>query len=531
MKKKSFALSWGRKMFFGLGWALTSLMALNYLQSMIIPQTVVGWMYFLTTFVGHYGLLLSLVYFFIYYPVVYIFPSYYVSRIWSIILLLAVNAFIFFDSYLFTRYRFHINSFLWDFLQDKDALSAFGFTPLKLGLIGVVMAILFFVIWFRGEKLWRTMQGRFSNPVKNWYLVLIAICLMTSHLLHMYGDVKGARYITRLAQIFPLHFPLTGKSIIKEQKVELGPHSVTNQGYKDFFYPAKDLNCPMKQPKNILMIVMDHWSAGEMNAEVTPNIFHFSTHGLVFDNHYSGGLNTSDGYFSLLYSLPPVYTDSVLNQSTSPVFLDQIKKSKIDATFFNTGASTPLTHYLPEEKEILTDYIESNLAERDDLAKTDPFLMHVFLGAGSLADKDNQVKMIVDQFIKHKQSSNTIIILTGAYSESLKTPLVIIWPGKQPGSISKLTTHYDVLPSLMLEDWKCKNPPSDFSFGKNIFSKDETDKYVAGTYKDLKIVDITAGTVTSISPKHGVEVSGNDKRDVSAILDALQNLTTFYKKR
>jgi len=157
--------------------------------------------------------------------------------------------------------------------------------------------------------------------------------------------------------------------------------------------------------------------------------------------------------------------------------------------------------------------------------------MHVFLGAGSLADKDNQVKMIVDQFIKHKQSQNTIIILTGAYSESLKTPLVIIWPGKQAGPISKLTTHYDVIPSVMLEDWKCKNSPSDFSFGKNIFSKGETDKLVAGSYKDLKIVDTTAGTITSIHPKHGVQVSGNNKRDIFAILDALKNLTTFYKKQ
>src|SRR5687768_12992350 len=135
MKKKSFVLSWGRKMFFGLGWALTSLVALNYFQSMIIPQSVTGWIFYLTTFIGHYGLILSLVYFLLYVPVVSIFPSYYISRIWSIVLILAVNLFIYFDSYLFARYRFHLNSFLWNLLQEKEAVAAFGLTPFKLGLL------------------------------------------------------------------------------------------------------------------------------------------------------------------------------------------------------------------------------------------------------------------------------------------------------------------------------------------------------------------------------------------------------------
>lgn len=536
MRKKSFALSWGRKMFFGLGWALISVVALAYFQSMIIPQGAVGWTYFLTTFIGHYGLILSLVYFFIFCPVVLIFPSYYVSRIWSITLILFISLFIFFDSYLFTRYRFHLNSFLWNFLKDQDALTGFGLTPIKLGLIGFVFAVLFVVLWLRGERLWRSMQARFSNPVKNWYLVLIAICFITSQLMYMYGDAKGARYITRLSNLFPLHIPLTGRMLLKEQGLVSGQPAQVNQGYKDFYYPAENLNCAMKAPKNILLIVFDKWSESELNKYSTPNIDHFVSHGIFFNNHFSGGLNKNDGYFSLLYSLPPTYAPSVLNQSAEPVFLNQMKKAKLDMSFFQAGNASPLTQYLPKEKEILTDYIEASLAERDDLAAVTPFLMHVFLDGGTLTDKDNQVKTIIDLFIQHGQIENTIIVLTGAYSDEMKTPLLVIWPGKPPGTVTKLTSHYDVLPSIMIEGWKCKNPASEFSFGKNFFSNEETEKHIAGNYRTMKILDTKDQTLTTIDQFNGLEVRNlggmtleNDKRDVVSILEVLKKLTSFYR--
>ena len=120
----------------------------------------------------------------------------------------------------------------------------------------------------------------------------------------------------------------------------------------------------------------------------------------------------------------------------------------------------------------------------------------------------------------------------------MKTPLVVIWPDKKHAIISKLTSHYDVFPSIMLEDWKCKNRASDLSFGKNMFSKDVSEVHVAGNYNNLKIVDAKAQTITSISYYEGVAVRSlgsmtleNDKRDIVNIMAVLKDLTTFYKHR
>ena len=524
-------------MFFGVGWALTSLVALNYLQSMIFPQTVVSWTYFLTTFIGHYGVILSLVYFLIYCPVVLIFPSYYISKIWSSLLIVSLNLLLFFDSYLFIRYRFHLNSFLWNFLSDQEALRNFGLTTFKLIIIGFITFIAFYILWFRGEKIWRNMQGHFRNPVKNWYLFLIFICFITSQLMHMYGDAKGARYITRLSVLFPLNSPLVDKVVLEQNGLVGSPITEKHKKYKDLFYPAKSLDCSMKQSKNILMIVLDKLSENELNNDLLPYIYHLTSHGLLFENHYSGGLNKDDGYFSLLYSLPPTYSESVINQSAEPVVLAQFKKAKFDASFFQTGGKSPLTKFLPNEKEIMADYIESTLVERNELSKTDPFFMNVFLGSGTLTEKDIQVKIIIDLFTKHKQINNTIVILTAAFSDEIKTPLIMIRPDIRPDRISKLTSHYDVLPSIMIEDWKCKNVASEIGFGKNIFSPQKSEIHVAGNKQNLKILDFKAQAVTTIDYQQRMEVkklgsttSLDNKGDMVSILNVLQKLTSFYKQ-
>lgn len=519
-------------MFFGLGWALTSLVALNYFQSMIIPQTSVGWIYFLTTFIGHYGLILSLSYFVLYVPVITLFPSYYVSKIWSTLILISINLFIFLDSYVFTKFRFHLDSFLWNLLSEKNSLEAFGLDTTKIFLIAFVTLMAFATLWYRGERVWRRMQARFSNPVSNWYLVLIAVCLVTSQLMHMNGEANGSRAITRLSAIFPVHYNLPSELLFEKKTT-----AEINQGYKDLNYPSEALNCAMREPKNILLIVMDKWNFADFNPILTPNISHFATHGKTHVNHFAGGLDQNDGYFSLLYSLSPNYSESTMNQKTEPAFLAQLKKAKIDTTFFQYGSKSPLTHFLPDEKEISIDYIESHLSERDDLAAVNPFFMQVYLGSENLADKDNNAKTVINLFIKHKLISNTIIVITGTHGDQLKTPLVVIWPGKERGEMSELTSHYDVLPTIMKEDWKCKNPTEDFSLGRNFFDKKSQEQHVAGDYRRLKIIDLKDQTITSVAPSEGIEVRDlntmqleEEKKNTATILQQLEKLTKFYQR-
>lgn len=540
MRKKTFAHSWGRKMFYGIGWGLTSIVALNYFQSMILPQTFTGWIYFLTTFIGHYGLLISVLYFLFYWPVTFIFPSYYISRIWLIILLASLNTFIFVDSFLFSKYRFHTNSFLASFLQSD--LSAFGFSSVKWVLLASGVLTFVIVLWVRGERLWRYMQSRFSNPVKNWYLAVIGISLLISHGMFLYSDATGATAYQKLSQLFPLHFPLTGKSMLKSQGLLPDQKPEGKLGYKDFYYPNKKLNCAIKNPKNVLFIVIENFGS-EINEINYPHLSHYKNHGSSFSAHYSGGNTPAEGLFSLLYSLPPVYVGSAFHANQEPAFLSVLRASKFDVDFYSSDRSSPLRKWLSiDEKSV--DSIPSEIAVRDELTTVNPFFMYAYLNRAP-AENDAVIAEVLESFYKHGLVSNTIVIIAGATGEkglvgpeALKSNLVVIWPGKARGIVSHQTSHYDILPALMQDEWKCSNAISDYSFGENLFRPKTNTMHVAGTYDNLNIINFNNLSVVDIDQFKGLSVRSlpeltpaPDKLQSTELLKALEQLTLFYKRR
>jgi len=530
MNKKSFALSWGRKMFFGLGWALTSLVALNYLQSMILPQTFGGWMYFITTFIGHYGMILSLTYFFIFCPVILIFPTYYISRLWSILLILGLNLGIFFDSYLFARYHFHLNSFLWEILKQNQTLEVFGFTPFKLGLLGFVVFIFFIILWIRGEGLWRKMCGRFSNPVKNWYLVVIAICFMISSVIHMFSYAEGGGPITRIANLFPLNFPIHGKTFLKKYNLIEDAHLPLDQQYGNLYYPANSLKCLSKSPKNLILIVLEDWPT-HLSKSQMPSISHYERHGLNFSKHFSGGTNTEDGYFSLLYSLPPIYSVSVKREKTYPILLDQIKKSKGDIVFLKSGKESPVKQFIPEATERELSELPSFLNTRNESGTQSPYFMQVYIGQTDPAQMDASVKEVMSTLMKMDQMNKSIVVVTGTHSQQLTTPFYIIWPGRKNGEMTKTTSHYDILGTVLLEDWKCKNRMSDMGLGKSLFSQEESPKFVSGNYEHLMIVDGKDNKMAIIDKSATLKAQGANVAEMKLILEALNRMTMFYRPR
>src|SRR3989344_30781 len=179
MNRRKFVLSWGRKLFFGISWPLSILLALISLRSFILPGTTGEWFYFTLNLVSHLGLMNTLVYFLLYCPLVLLMPSYYISRFWSLILISVLNIFILFDAISFAQYQMHLYSFLGKIFLE-EGIEHLLTSQLAVILVAVSFFIFALFIWIRGETNWRAMQGRFSNPVKNWYLVFILLFAILS---------------------------------------------------------------------------------------------------------------------------------------------------------------------------------------------------------------------------------------------------------------------------------------------------------------------------------------------------------------
>lgn len=267
MNRRNFVRSWGRKLFFGISWPLSMALATLYLRSFIFPDSIFDWTYFITTFVAHFGLLNALFYFLLYCPVVQIFPTYYVSRLWSLILIIVLNLFIFTDALSFGTFGLHIYSYISKLLWHEGTHHLFGNKGLLI--LGAVTFIFSILVWIRGEMNWRYMQGRFSNPVSNWYLVLVFFFLMIGHGLYGLGFVGE-----KLSDLFPLNYT------IKPEHQKLSQN-------RTFYYPKTKVICSGKKNPNIVLITLREWSDDQFNAETMPHTYHMLSHGIHFK---SGGV-------------------------------------------------------------------------------------------------------------------------------------------------------------------------------------------------------------------------------------------------
>ena len=72
------------------------------------------------------------------------------------------------------------------------------------------------------------------------------------------------------------------------------------------------------------------------------------------------------------------------------------------------------------------------------------------------------------------------------------------WPGRDPGPVTRRTSHYDLVPTLMERVLGCTNAPSDYASGGDLFDADGPgwEWMIAGSYFNFAIVEPDQVTVT-----------------------------------
>ena len=92
----------------------------------------------------------------------------------------------------------------------------------------------------------------------------------------------------------------------------------------------------------------------------------------------------------------------------------------------------------------------------------------------------------------------------------LQTPLWMHWPGREPRRYTHRSSHLDLPATLLTELLGCRNPPADYSLGRNLFDGVSWDWIIAGSYHSYAIVE--PGRIVVTSPGGFVEVLGDDYR-------------------
>ena len=126
----------------------------------------------------------------------------------------------------------------------------------------------------------------------------------------------------------------------------------------------------------------------------------------------------------------------------------------------------------------------------------------------SLAYEDTLVAHILAALASRPELANTWIVVTGDHAEEfnenglgywghgsnysrwqVQTPMLVKAPRQTKGAVEKrLSTHQDVVPTLMKEALGCDSPIENFSNGENMFSLSEGRSTVVASYKSTAYV-------------------------------------------
>jgi membrane-anchored protein YejM (alkaline phosphatase superfamily) len=329
----------------------------RFYQSQTIPDSFIGILFGLTQGIGQLGLL----------SFIASLPLYLLAKITNKKQLVIYSALILScigltallaDTFIYQLYRFHINAMVIElFIAGGSEIISFPMSMwlIILGLITVVLigqyCIVKGVTWYIDK----------DKKTHKAFLYLIPLCILSSHIIHIWGDGTYNRDITKQSKLLPLAYPTTAKSLMaKYGLLDVEAHKTQsllkhNKVKSNLDYPLAEIAVTETESKfNIIMIVIDSWRANMVSQTLTPNIFAFKEKSLQYLNHYSGSNNTRHGMFSLMYGIPGSYWDSVLKEQQSPVLMETLINQGYQAQIF---ASAKLT--LPEFDQTLFSDIPS----------------------------------------------------------------------------------------------------------------------------------------------------------------------------
>jgi uncharacterized protein len=165
---------------------------------------------------------------------------------------------------------------------------------------------------------------------------------------------------------------------------------------------------------------------------------------------------------------------------------------------------------------------------------------------------DSLLGQVVDDLQRRKLLDRTVVIVTSdhgiefdenglgfkghgtAYSDyQMHIPLVVRWPGRPPGKITRRTSHNDIAPTVLTELFGCTNPPSDYASGSSLFSDTQWSWLVVASYREYAVVE--PERVTVVFPAN-YEIRGPDYRLArtqtpprEALRAAMLEMSRFYR--
>ncbi|GBG13415.1 sulfatase [Novimethylophilus kurashikiensis] len=207
-------------------------------------------------------------------------------------------------------------------------------------------------------------------------------------------------------------------------------------------------------------------------------------------------------------------------------FIDQRDPKRPFFTFM-FFESPHARYYFPPESVIRTPYrddINYATLSKEQLRNDIVPIKNRYINA--VHHLDSQFARVFDYLKQNNLLDNTIVIVTGDHGEEfmeagywghnstisdpqVRTPMVLWVPGMVPGVHDKMTSHLDIIPTIM-PMLGVTNPVEDYSVGISLLSPQKRDHVIITAWTDVGYIDDTAKITLPI----GVQTSGRHVTDV-----------------
>lgn len=132
---------------------------------------------------------------------------------------------------------------------------------------------------------------------------------------------------------------------------------------------------------------------------------------------------------------------------------------------------------------------------------------------------DKEIHKLLDMIAKKSLLDNSIVIITSDHGQEfnenhlnywghasnysryqVQVPLIIHWPGEAAHEFNHITTHYDVMPTIISRVFNCKNTIDDYSIGDDLLNiNKKQDIILSGSYANMGIIEKDRLTTMHVS--------------------------------
>ena len=527
-----------------------------YLFSETAPDTLLGQIYLITTWVSHIAFLTFMSFVLILFPLTLVWPNTKVIRTSGSIIFTFGLLLLILDGFIYSRLGYHLNASSSSQIIEliKEIVETNSFFYIVSGMLAILILGFEFTLsnyaWKHLKQLQKTIFSRFV-------IVVLVLAFFFSHLTHIWADANLDYDVLRQDTVLPLSYPATAKTLLTkyglfdiDNYIERTTSPLSFSRAISNYPQLSESQCSKTTvtTQSVFLILTDEQLNRGQLQQVERRI---SVANYQLNNHVDTAL-LDNSWFNLFYSLPSIYQKDIIAQQTKPLLFQAMEQQNLASSYTliskknAEGNSNALWfNDLFNEKIQLNDI--SSLIFADKLNSKKPGLHLIYFKSTPQESEHNnnsryQFELFVDAILLAQQQKKhkDIIWISSLGNQNINTRLalksaLLIVPNEtntDAKAISQLTSHMDLQPTLITNWLGCDVDNKSYSNGTNLLTLNK-DRVIANTSaeglmifnKDKSVFIDQNGSFESYSSQLAAPITVN--KDFPLMIDGVHFIKQF----